>query len=190
MLKSIISAIVLLAAVGPASAQDWTVDVYGGIGGDGTLAWDGDDYETGNGKAFGIGVYNTAVLDGFAIGLDVMHSGTDYTGYSDSIAATSVMLAGRYAFPINDQLSATFGAGIGAMAVSYDVGVEKNGFSNGSATVVGGQAEVGLRYQVQNGPTVFGAIKYQSPFDDVEFDDGLVAEYDSTSALFGISFRM
>ena len=100
------------------------------------------------------------------------------------------MLASRYALPISDSLSATFGAGLGAMAVSYNVGQESSGYTDVSKTVAGGQAEIGLSYQVANGPAVFVAVKYQAPFGDVEFDDGLVIEYNSTSLLFGLSFRM
>ncbi|MBL9050437.1 MAG: porin family protein [Tabrizicola sp.] len=189
MLKTISSAILLAASIGPASAQDWSIDVYGGMVADGSLIWDGDAYDTGNGKTLGFGIYSTAMVNGLALGVDVMSSGTDYVDYTDSISAVSLMLAGRYAIPLGDRLSATLGGGIGAMRVSYDAG-EEAGFASDSSTVLGGQAELGLRYQMEGGPTVFGAVKYQSTFGDVEFDDGLVAEYDTTSAILGISFRM
>jgi len=192
MRKTLLSSLLLLGSLGSASAQDWTIDVYGGLGADNSLLWDGDAFDTGNATAFGLGVYKTALLDGFAIGVDVMASDADYIGDTDSISATSVMLASRYALPISDSLSATFGAGLGAMAVSYNVGQESNGYTDVSKTVAGGQAEIGLSYQVANSPAVFGAVKYQAPFGDVEFDDGLglVIEYNSTSLLFGLSFRM
>lgn len=190
MLKSIAPALVLLASFSPASAQDWSIDLYGGIDLKGNLVWDGDSYSTGNGTAFGFGAYSTGLVDGLALGVDVMSAGTDYVDFTDSISAVSVMLAGRYAIPLSGSLSATVGGGVGAMRVSYDPGQETGGFASGSETVAGGQAEIGLRYQVDGGPTVFGALKHQSAFGNVEFDDGLVAEFNTTNVLVGVSFGM
>lgn len=189
MLKTISSAIVLMSGIGAASAQDISVDVYGGVDRDGSLVWAAGDYDTGNGRALGVGVYSDGLVNGFALGVDLMSSGTDYVDFTDSISAVSLMVAGRYAMPLTDNLSATLGGGIGAMRVSYDAGQEV-GFASDSATVLGGQAELGVRYQLDAGPALFGAVKYQTTFSDVEFDDGLVAEYDTTNFLLGLSFRM
>lgn len=190
VLKTISSVVALMVCMSPTSAQDLSIDVYGGFSPDSTLAWDGDNYGMDTGTALGFGIYTSGLIEGFAIGVDFMASGADYTGYSDSISAVSLMAAGRYAIPLNDNLSATLAGGLGAMRVTYDLGQQNNGYSSGTSTVFGGQAEIGLRYQLENGPAFFGAVKYQSNFDDVEFDDGLVVEYNTTSLILGVSLDL
>ncbi|EEW26310.1 outer membrane beta-barrel protein [Rhodobacter ferrooxidans] len=176
------TAVILAASTGIAAAQNWSAEIYGGASLENTLSYGPGNWDTDQGTTFGVGVYNTSWVQGLEVGLDLMATSVDYTGFTTGLDSTSLMLNARYAFPLGGAAEAYVGAGLGAINLKY---VAPAPFG-GSDTVAGGQLELGLRYKMGAG-NLFTAVKYQSSFADAMIH-GVSQDYDNTSVIVGFSF--
>lgn len=174
---------VSLAVPTIASAQ-MAGEIYGGVAIEGDADYGGVNFDLDSGGAFGIGAYYT----GFApieVGLDIMGTSRDYSGYQSALKSQSVMINGRYVFPLAGATDAYVGLGVGAIKVKYDGANQFPAFT-GDDTVAGGQVAVGARYAF--GAAIgFGELRYQTAFDDADIQ-GEAVKYNSMSALVGLRF--
>ena len=175
----------VLALTLPAAAQNFG-EIYGGAVFDRSENYGGTSFDLDSGTAFGFGVYATGVLGpGTEVGVDAMRTDSDYTGFSTSLESLSAMLVARWRTQLAPGTTLYFGAGLGAIKVSYDGGATSPALT-GDDTVAGGQISAGLRYAVGAGQ-IFTELKYQEAFDDATIQ-GVDVGYSSTSLIAGFRF--
>lgn len=189
-LRAILCIAALLASTSAAQAQSWSAEVYGGTVFDRSEDYDGISFDLDSGTAFGAGIYNTSWLGGVELGLDLMSTRADYTGFTSGVNTLSLMAVARVPFALSGATEAYVGAGLGTIRVEYDGGSSFPAFT-GDDTVAGGQLSLGIRYAFAAQSGVFAELKHQRAFDDAEIVAGGVTipqSYSSTSLLVGVSF--
>lgn len=174
------------------AAQAQSIEIYGGS------SFGGQDLNYGPvppavpnlqtmdaGPVFGGGYYIATSIPQLSVGADVMFTNQDYStwGPGSNLSTTSLMVNGRYDFGTVNNIGFYGGAGLGAIAVTYD---DPAPFLDGSDTVAGYQLELGAVYNL-GAYTTFTAIKYQAGFDEALIQTESV-EYNSTSLLVGFRF--
>lgn len=181
----IFSSAAFLALTLPASAQNYG-EIYGGGVFERSENYGTGDFDLDTGTAVGFGVYASGILGpGIEIGLDVMHTESDYIGFNTSLESNSALLVARWSTPLSAGTSFYTGAGLGAIRVRYDGSTSFPAFT-GDDTVSGGQLSIGLRYAVGPGQ-IFTELKHQETFDDASIQ-GVDVGYSSSSLLAGYRF--
>jgi opacity protein-like surface antigen len=180
-----LAAIALAVTASSAAAQDWTVEVYGGLVGERTEAYDDVDYKMDSGNALGFGAYSDGILSGFTVGVDVMGTRALYVGFpGEYIESLSLMAVLRKDFPLGDALEGYVSGGIGAIRNTYDAGDVDY-----SDTVAGAQLSLGLRHNLAGSSAIFGEVKHQAGLKDAFYEDLSVTQsYESTSVIAGYAF--
>lgn len=182
---AILAGAAVLALALPASAQNYG-EIYGGGVFDRSENYGGTSFDLDSGTAFGFGIYTSGVLGpGTELGVDVMRTDSDYTGFNTSLESLSAMLVARWSTPLAAGTTFYVGAGLGAIEVTYDGGAVSPAFT-GDDTVAGGQISLGLRYAVGAGQ-IFTELKHQEAFDDASIQ-GVDVGYSSTSVIAGFRF--
>jgi opacity protein-like surface antigen len=181
----------LIASAGlatPAIAQDWRGEIYGGSALSGDAFYRDTVYDLDQGTAFGLAVYRD--FGAWELGADLMRTDRTYTGFANDLESLSLMLNGRYSFPLGGLVEGYVGAGLGAIRVSY-AGTGADATFSGSDTVPGAQVSLGARYALAAG-TFFSEVKYQKALDNASIDSvadtGVAQSYDSTSLVVGYRF--
>jgi hypothetical protein len=186
MLNKIVAAAVLVAASATTvSAQDWSVELYGGITLERVEVYYGDEYDMDQGYLLGVAAYNSAVLPGFVIGMDVMGTRALYTGYpGEYIESLSLMGVVRKEFPLGAGLQGYVSGGLGVIQNTYD-----DQGTDYSDVVPGAQIAIGGRMRVAAATSIFGEIKHQAGLRDADDSDGGVEQsFGATNVLLGLSF--
>ena len=180
-----ILAVLLTMIATAAPAQDWSVDVYGGISLERTVIWDGDSYDIDQGNAFGLTVYHNSLLSGFSVGADLMGTRALYIGYPGEYVETlSLMAVIRKEFPLGTAAGAYVSGGLGLIENTFD----DNGIDY-SEVVPGAQVAVGVRTPVGQNVSVFGEVKHQVGLDDAYLEGQDVEQsYAAANVLVGLSF--
>jgi Outer membrane protein beta-barrel domain len=180
-----LAALALAVTASGAAAQDWTVEVYGGLTGERTEVWDDTPYQMDSGNALGVGAYTDGLLPGFTVGVDVMGTRALYTGFpGEYIESLSLMAVLRKDFPLGQALEGYVAGGIGAIRNTY-----YDGPDDYSDTVAGAQLSLGLRHNLAGSSAIFGEVKHQAGLKDAYYDDlSLGQSYESTSVIAGYAF--
>jgi opacity protein-like surface antigen len=150
----------------PTVAQDWRGEIYGGAALAGDAFYRDTVYDLDQGTAFGVGAYRDFGV--WELGADLMRTDRTYTGFANDLESLSLMLNGRYTFPIGPYTVGYVGAGLGAIRVTYD-GTGVDAPFSGSDVVPGAQLSLGARYVLSSG-IFFSEIKYQKALEDASID--------------------
>ncbi len=188
MKKPILLAMALSASGAVAHAQDWNVDVFGGIALTNTLLWDTLSYDTNQGAVYGIGVSKSGVFTpNLEVGFELSHTQVEYNGFEpNSIAGLAAMVTAEYTVFSNNGFEAYGGVGLGAVNVTYTNSLSS--YAN-SEVVAGGQAVLGLRYAVSDRIKLFTEARYIGTFTDpvVAYSPAnRTAEFNATNIVFGV----
>jgi hypothetical protein len=180
--KTALASVALAAALTlPATAQDVSVEIYGGITGKQSLIQNGVDYPMDIGSAYGAAVYVTAPVANLSFGIDYMATKAFFLGFPGEYAHTqSLMGVVRYEAPLSNSLTGYAGLGFGAMIASW----ENNGVTTRGVDP-GAQLGLGLRYTTASGSQFFGEVKRQEAFSQVELAGGSLQEAKSNAFVVG-----
>lgn len=179
------SGIALIAATA-ASAGPFNYDFYGASRSPATLAWENIEYDMEAGYAVGASISTEQWTPGIELGIDVMYGETEYTCCAgNGLRTTSLMATASYAFPLASGFEVYAGAGVGGIFAEY---FNTNPSAEFDGVAFGGQVSLGARYQVASNYSLFGEVKYQAAFDDVQASDnaGQTFEYNSLNLLVGL----
>lgn len=106
----------------------------------------------------GFGVYTDRVFNGFLVGVDMMSTGTPHGSLPDeTVDRLSLMAVLRRDFQLGDALTLYAGAGVGAVRDSFSLAGTED-----TATALGGQVMLGMRYGLGDSVSAFGEVKYQA----------------------------
>ena len=170
----------------PATAQDFSAEVFGGIRFDDTLQYNALSFATDSGTIFGVrGLYHAT--PNLAFGLELNATEAEYTGFDSSVNARSVLVLARYSVPVSNTVDVYGTLGLGSMRVEYDGGTGFPAFT-GTDTVAGGQVSLGVAVDVAPNIGLFGELIHQTAFDDAIIA-GQRVEYESTNLAVGVRFR-
>jgi len=170
----------------PLAAQDFSVEIFGGVTFERDQDYSGVDYPMDVGDALGVAVYYNgydSLSPNLSFGLDLFATHSLYIGYPDEyIDTVSLMAVARYEHAVSQTLSVYGGAGLGAIWNTYDFPGDRV-----EDIVPGGQLSIGGVYSFNDMQAVFLELRHQRGFDDASFDDlgGDTQEYHSTSLLIG-----
>ncbi len=162
----------------PATAENFAVEVYGGVPASGTEIWGSFPYFVDSGTAIGFGAYKTGI-SGFELGVDVMQTRRKYTFYPNHNKSLSVMAVARYPFDVSGNLQGYIGVGLGAIRGTYQ-GTGPDAPSSGSGIAFGGQLSLGMRYAFSEASSVFAEAKYQSAFNHPSIDPISGSDFDQS----------
>lgn len=140
------------------------------------------DYDMDAGATYGAAVGVETPIDGLAIEIEAMRSGGDYTGYSYGVDNYSLMLNAEYTLPVSDMFSLYAGAGVGVIKTVYNA---KSYDDLYSGTGIGYELTAGLSAKITENLSLFGEVKYLSPFDDIDAN-GVTINYPTTNVLGGL----
>lgn len=169
----------------PVHAQNYG-EIYGGGVFERSENYGGTSFDLDTGTAYGFGIYTPGVLGpGTEVGVDVMRTDSDYSGFTTSLESISAMLVARWSTSLAPGTTFYLGAGLGAIQVRYDGGASFPTFT-GEDTVAGAQIGAGVRYAVGAGQ-IFTELKHQEAFDDATIQ-GVDVGYSSTSLIAGFRF--
>ncbi|MBL4807968.1 MAG: porin family protein [Rhodobacteraceae bacterium] len=159
------TAAVIALSTGAVAAQDWNVDVFGGLTFENDLEWDSGQYDTNAGSMFGVGISKSNVFaPNIEVGLEVSYSESVYSGNEPNyISGLAVMATVEYNFISNGDFEAYGGIGLGAVNVTYDNSALSD---KRSEVVFGGQVVLGARYAVSDTMQIFVEGRYLDTFSD------------------------
>jgi opacity protein-like surface antigen len=203
LLSTIVGALAGAAMMSTAFAADLIVDspalavptpaVWGGyveVFGGATLAGSsyyeyassGSDYDMDAGLTYGAAVGVMTPIQGLAVEIEAMRSGGKYTGYDYGVDNYSLMLNAEYSVPLSDMFSLYAGAGVGVIKTVYDTEDYDDYYSG---TGMGYELTAGVSAKITDNLSLFGEVKYQSPFEDIDANDVFI-NYPTTNVLAGL----
>lgn len=150
-----------------ATAQNWAIE--GAVGGrfSSEFQYGGSDTDTDVGTMYSLGAYYAPdQTPGFEFGLDLSSSNADISDSKDSTGTKAAMAVARYTFMESGSFSAYGGLGLGYIETSYNA----NGGANGTDGGYGGQASLGVRYQIQDDLQLFGEYRHQRAFENANIN--------------------
>ena len=180
--------VVFVSTTQHAHADNFSAEIYGGnVLEDSGFFFNRRDFPVDRGSAAGIAAHYQ-LSDSWEVGVDLMKTSRNYTGFSSLLESKSLMLTTRYNIFFMDTLKGYVSAGLGAVEVKYD------GPFVTSNVEFGGQLSIGIAYGV--GPfDLFAEMKYQDLFNDYSthrLDVSLPpfpVEYNSKNILFGLRYN-
>jgi opacity protein-like surface antigen len=182
MLKAL-TTLTLIILPGTALAADWGgfyAQIYGGVRtqGDTTFsdpeevidALSPDDaplfsesFTLNSGPAFGGSVGLRTPIDGLSVGVDVMHTHTNFTDFTDQDVDTlSIMGTVEGAYHLSDRFDLYATGGLGAMNIAVTDHENPNNVTNGWAPAY--EAAAGIRLKATDNLSLFTEIKHQDVF--------------------------
>lgn len=178
----------LLLTTGIASAQDWSIEAFGGVSLKNNLTYNLIPYDTDAGTTYGIGFSKSDVFtQNLEVGFELSNTTAEYTLYRpNSITGLAGMVTAEYNFVNSGAFAAYGGIGLGAILVTYHN--DTSSYTN-SAVVAGGQVTLGARYAVSDRFGVFVEARYLSAFSDaiVGFNPpSRPVQFNATNIVFGV----
>ena len=183
ILTGTIAALAMTATA--ATAQDWTVDIYGGITPESTEMFNEYEELMEQGTVVGAAIFYNVLIEGVSLGLDIMRTSAELTEFPGDFAqTTSAMAVARYSVPVSPDVAIYGTAGLGFVRNGLDEEGRRE-FDE----VGGGQLAAGARYGINDAVTAFAEVKYLTTFEDALLvDTGVDLAHKSTSILIGASF--
>jgi opacity protein-like surface antigen len=181
------AAILSIAIAGPLAAQSFSIEAFGGVRTEDSLAFGGIDYATDQGSWYGIrGLYHST--SNLAFGLEYNQSEATYAdSEDDGLNSIAGMAIARYSMPILTNMNGYGTIGLGQIEVGYDGGTSFPE-DTGKEWTTGGQLTLGTSYAFTSSANGFVEITYQNAFDDVTIAGSDGIEYKSTNVAFGVGY--
>ncbi len=155
-------------------------EIYGGATLEGSSTYNGTDYDMDAAAAFGASFGLMTPVPGLAVELDVMKSGGNYSTEDYGVENYSLMINGEYSVPVNDMFEVYGAVGVGVINTVY--------YSDDYSGVGAGyQVAIGARAHVTDGVSLFGELKYQNSFSEIDAN-GYDIQYPTLNALVGVRF--
>lgn len=151
--------------------------VFGGATLSNALEHNNVDLDLDAGWMIGAAIGTEVLAPGVSVELDATASHALYTGYNTEQNSVALMANFVYTVPVSDMISAYAGAGVGAIGVQF----EDSDYSIGA----GGQVLAGLNLNVTEDIALFGEVRHQGAFSNLDID-GSSVEHARTSLMAGL----
>lgn len=168
--------------------------VYGGVTFENELNNESDGppaiYEVEQGMIMGASVGIATGIEGLSFELDGAYTSASYEGYENTFAAFSLMGNLVFEAELADRVSVYAGLGVGIVSLSYE---ETDPAWDATGSGAGGQVFAGADFGLTDNLSIFGEVRYQTAFGDIEVTDTIGpydVGYSSTSVLVGLKLAM